>query len=273
MGNTLKKIQSDGFINWQHRPYIANNPDRTAAGQWISYLSEVSAEIEEAIGYETSESVFTIQNEESVYNGDQILFNGDIATRLGGPLIHRGSADKSIRELRRVANGFFYQDKGDFTKAMNPVPNECPDKAVLLNSISCHAIFRELYKLANRDFQVEQSSSNIDSFVQITDTKGLVPSKHPNASNNFFSMQVIDEKNVKHQVIVQQYDFDLVTVEQAILHTLQGTDSKVAALLIEEARVSMIIEQMTKVLCMSSGACFQRVEVEIDSTATRRAKK
>lgn len=271
MGNTLKKIQSDGFINWQHRPLIPNNPTATAQGQWISYSSELSHEFEEAIADESNEPVWTIQ-ESAIYHGDQLLFGGDIATRLGGPFIHRGATDKSIRQLRSVANGFFFQDKGTFELASKDVPNQVQDKAVLLNSVSCQTLYRELYKIANHDFQIDDDANIANTFVPVKDTKGLVPNKHPNASANFFQIQLTDEKNQKHIVIVQQYDFDLVTVEQAILPCLQNIDSKLAALLIEEARISLIIEHMSKVLCIANGSCFQKVEVEIDSTMSRSKK-
>lgn len=272
MGNTLKKVSTDGFMNFQHRPLFQNDPAATAKGTWISYSSAVSKELEGALEDESNESVWTIQDS-ALYHGDQILFSGDIATRLGGPFIHRCAVDKSIKELRRVANGFFLQDKGDFTLASKPVSTECPDKAILLNSESCHRIFAQLYLLANRDFQVDEDAKIEETFVPVKDTKGLVPNTHPNASKSFFQMRVTDEKGTNHTIIVQQYDFDIVTVENVILHSLQNTDSKVAALLMEEARMSLIINEMTKILCTTAGPVFTRVEVEVDSTTSRKNKK
>lgn len=274
MGNTLKKVQQNGFINWQHRAIIPGNKEATDRGIWISYEQSVSQELERAIQEESDEPVYTIQNS-AAYNEDQILFNGDIATRLGGPFIHR-TQEKRLKQLKRTAYGFFINaDKaaGDFTTAGQPVANQCPDKAILLNSASCQLIFKQLYILINRDFQVEENASPKEAFVKLTDAEvaqyKLKTAKSTVALNEFYQLQVVDEKNNAHTIIVQRYEFDFSTVENVIAADLHQTDSKLAALLTDEARISLAMDAMSRILCTTGNAVFTRVEVDIDTTASR----
>lgn len=69
--------------------------------QWVTFNKTTSDAIEAALSDAESESVFIIDDGEN--EGDQILFGGDVAQRIGGPFIHRERNTCTVSELRRIA--------------------------------------------------------------------------------------------------------------------------------------------------------------------------
>lgn len=80
------------MVEWQYKEPIHK--------RWHPYGPEVSAEIEVAYKDKKAEPVFSLTK--GNFKGDQILFGGPFAERVGGPLVHRNANTGEVREMRRL---------------------------------------------------------------------------------------------------------------------------------------------------------------------------
>ncbi len=93
MGGNFTKPPKNGVAIWQRFD--------TKGKSWKSFSAEASFAIEEAFAQAAEENIYIIADG-SEYEGDQIMFLGDLAERLGGTFVHRSHDSGDISEIRRV---------------------------------------------------------------------------------------------------------------------------------------------------------------------------
>lgn len=145
MGNEFTKPPKDTMVQWQYRRAPAASPE---AG-WQDYSPRANAELEEALADAANEPIYTIR-EDSQMLGDQVLFCGELATRLGGPFVHRNKSTGAQWEIRRCAVNFALVPNG--TAAPLPGAPVLPMQTVV-------ALVQAAYGVASSTASSSSSSS------------------------------------------------------------------------------------------------------------------
>jgi len=232
----------------------------------VSYAPSLVLELEEALKNASDEAVYSIRDN-VVYYGDQILFYGDLATRLGGPFVHRNRTSKALKEIRRTAVAYtFEKDNTSFAD----IPEKIPfDKSSILPEASVQKLLSALYELFHNEFDTALTESRKDGFLPCSGN--FTSSKDLCAKPQYFSMIVLDNKGREVELVCQRMDVP-VEVEQAYASELAVTDEKMRSLISEEVRASVGMELLGKVLVNAQGGRYLRVETELDTTASIREK-
>lgn len=167
---------------------------------------------------------------------------------------------------------YVYQPESSFKYDGSLTPKDVNEKAVTLSEASVQKIMVALYELLHNDYFVEENASSLTEFVRVTD-KQYGSSGHAYAVDEWFKLQSMDTQGKVVDVVIQRHDAPLADIETIIAHDLQNTDSKVASMLTEEARLAIAVDLLSRVMVVGSGGRFVRVMQELDTTESRRKGK